>query len=593
VRYLPPHASTRCFALALLASLLVGATPAELPRVDDFALLDQEGRSHRLSYYGDRKAVVLFVQGNGCPIARNAIPVLEALRAELGPRGVAFFGLNASPQDDRASVAREAREFGIGFPVLLDETQLVAESLGVTRTAEVFVVATDGWRVVYRGPVDDSQDYGAQRPARAQYLRDALLALLDGKPIDTPVREARGCLIHFPKRETRGGARISYADTIAPLLAAHCTGCHLPKGPAPFAMTSFETVRGWAPMIREAVRTHRMPPWHADPHVGRFANAIGLTPDEQRALVRWVEDGAPRDGDRDPLADAPEEPASEWALGKPDRIIAASEQAIPATGVVEYRYETVDARIERDVWVRGADLQPSNPRAMHHGLAWIEYPEDRPAPATEGPRFTAGMLAAYVPGREVLALPDGGGYFVPAGSKIRFQLHYTPTGRPERDAPRLALYFSDEPLAYELKTGAVARFDFAIPPGAADHRETAERTIERDILVYNLTPHMHLRGRSMRIEAHYPGGRSETLLSVPDYQFAWQRRYVFAEPKRIPAGTRLVVEAAFDNSARNPANPDPSAWVRYGEQTFDEMLFGYFLYRDLGPVVARADATQP
>lgn len=584
------HAST---LLTALAALLLAAAPTTPPRVDDFTLLDHEGRSYRLSYYGDRKAVVLFVQGNGCPIARNAIPALAALRAEFAPRGVVFFGINANPQDDRATVAREVREFGIEFPVLLDETQLVAESLGVTRTAEVFLIATDGWRVVYRGPVDDRLHYGAQRPPRAHHLRDALRALLEGKPIETPVREAQGCLIHFPKRESsNGGERISYAETIAPLLAERCVVCHRPDGVAPFAMTSWATVRGWAPMIREVVRTRRMPPWHADPHVGRFANAIGLSVDEQRVLAHWVEAGAPRDGDRDPLAESAPGPAPEWALGRPDLVLAASEQEIPATGVVPYRYETIDVPTPRDAWVREVDLQPTNPRVMHHGLAWVVYPEGRELPPTEGPSFTAGMLAAYVPGREVLPLPDGGGYFLPAGSKLRFQLHYTTTGRPERDVPRVALYLSDEPLAHELKTGAVARFDFEIPPGAADHRETAERTIERDILVHHLTPHMHFRGKSMRYEAHYPDGRSETLLSVPDYQFNWQRRYVFAEPKQIPAGTRLVVHAAFDNSERNPANPDPTARVRYGEQTFEEMLFGYFLYRDLEPVVAKTDGAR-
>jgi hypothetical protein len=356
-------------------------------------------------------------------------------------------------------------------------------------------------------------------------------------------------------------------------------------------MTSYDTVRGWAPMIREVVRTRRMPPWHADPAFGRFSNAIGLSVAEQRTLAHWVEAGAPRGEGRDPLAEDAPAPSPEWALGPPDLVIAVPEQEIPATGVVPYRYERVEVPIERNVWVREVDLRPANLRVMHHGLAWIVYPEGLEAPPTEGPRFTSGMFAAYVPGREVHPLPDGGGYFLPAGSRIRFQLHYTTTGRPERDAPRLGLYLSEAPLPHELKTGAVGSFDFAIPPGAPDHREVAERTIERDILVYQLSPHMHYRGKSMSIEAHYPEGRSETLLSVPSFQFNWQRRYILAEPLRIPAGTRLVVRAAFDNSERNPANPDPASWVRYGEQTFEEMLFGYFLYRDLDAgAAARAGA---
>ncbi len=562
----------------------LGAAPAAPQRVEDFALLDHEGRSHRLSYYGDRKAIVLFVQGNGCPIARNSIAALEAVGDEFASDGVIVFGLNANLHDDRKSVAREAREYGIDFPVLIDETQLVAESLGVTRTAEVLLIATEGWRIVYRGPVDDRLHYETQRPVREHHLRDALRALLERKPIETPVREAPGCLIHFPERDRPERESISYAHEIAPLLARRCVECHREDGVAPWAMTAYATVRGWAPMIREVVRTRRMPPWHADPQVGRFANAIGLSVEEQRTLAHWIEAGAPRGEGADPLADHAPPPAPEWALGPPDLVLAVPEQSIPATGVVPYRYESVDVPIEEDAWAREVDLRPTNLRVMHHGLAWIVYPEGREPPPTEGPSFTSGMFAAYVPGREAHPLPEGGGYLLPAGSKVRFQLHYTPNGRPERDAPRLGLYLSHEPLAHELKTGAVARFDFAIPPGAADHREVAERTIERDILVYQLTPHMHFRGKSMSYAAHYPDGRRETLLSVPSYHFNWQHRYILSEPKRIPAGTRLVVHAAFDNSERNPANPDPGAWVRYGEQTFEEMLFGYFLYRDVDAV---------
>jgi peroxiredoxin len=573
--------------LGVLAASLLGAAP-QPTSVDDFALLDHEGRSHRLSSYEDRKAVVLFVQGNGCPIARGAIPALAALRASFGPRGVAFLGLNASPQDDRASVAREVREYAIDFPVLLDETQLVAEALGITRTAEVLVIATDGRRLVYRGPIDDGRHYGTQRPAREHYLRDALGALLEGKPVETAVREAPGCLIHFPERE-RGA--LTYTGGIAALLERRCVDCHRDGGVAPWSMTGYDAVRGWAPMMREVVRTRRMPPWHADPAFGRFANASGMSVDEQRSLVHWVEAGAPRGEGSDPLVQRVATPEPEWVLGAPDLVVAAPEQELPASGVVPYRYEHLELPIERDVWVRDVDLQPRNRRVMHHGLAWIVYPEGHDGPPTEGPRFTSGMFAAYVPGREVRSLPDGAGYFLPAGSKIKFQLHYTTTGRPERDAPRLALYFSERPLPYELKTGAVGRFDFEIPPGASDHREVAERTIDRDILLYQLSPHMHFRGKAMRIDAHYPDGRSETLLSVPAYEFNWQRRYVLAEPLRIPAGTRLVVEATFDNSERNRANPDPTTWVYYGEQTYEEMLFGYFLYRDLDALTtARTDA---
>jgi peroxiredoxin len=560
--------------VAIPALLLVGAAAPE--RSDDFALLDHDGRFHRLSDYADRKAVVVFVQGNGCPMSRGAIPALRAVRDELAPRGVAVLGLNANPQDERADVAAEARELGIDFPILIDDTQLVAESLGVTRTAEVLVLAAPDWRIAWRGPVDDSQHYDGKRPARERYLRDALLALLDGRPLPAPRRDAPGCLISFPPP-----AAVSYSAEVAPILARRCGACHREGGVAPFALADHTAVAGFGPMIRETVRTKRMPPWQPDPAIGDFANASGLTRDEARALVRWIEAGTPRGDGPDPLAENPLPAPPEWPLGPPDLVVSASEQQIPADGLVPYVYETLDLPLDRDVWVRAVDLHPANPRPMHHGIAWLEPPEGRQSARTEGPSFTRGLLAGYVPGRGPEPLPEGTGYFVPAGSRIRFQLHYTTTGRVERDVPRLGLYFSERPLAHELATGASGTLDFEIPPGAADHRETAERILSRDVLVYRWMPHMHYRGKSMRYAAHYPDGRVEPLLSVPSYRFGWQLQYVLAEPKRLPAGTRLVVQAVFDNSARNPLNPDPTAWVRFGEQSSDEMLFGYFLYRDL------------
>jgi len=561
------------------AAVLFGAPAAA---VDNFALLDQRGRFHELHAYRDRQAVVLLVHGNGCPIARNAVPALAALEEEFAPRGVAFLLLNASPQDDRASIAAEATEYGIGLPILVDETQLVAESLGVTRTAEAFVLDPKTWEIVYRGPIDDRLDYQTQRPAREHFLRNAIAAQLGGEGIAEPVRDAPGCLILFDDPEPE----ITYADDIAPLLAERCGSCHRGGGVAPFALTSYEMVRGWSPMMREVIRTQRMPPWQADAHVAHFANDISLSRAEARRLVHWIEAGAPRGNGGDPLAEAPPAVRAEWALGEPDLVVEVPPQPIPATGVVPYRYEIVELPVDRDLWVRAVDLQPSRPQVMHHGLAWIRYPAEHRAPRVEGPAFTRGMFAAYVPGRDPKLLPDGAGYFVPAGSKLRFQLHYTTSGREEEDRPRLALYLSETPLAHELKTGAVSRFDFEIPPGAREHESEAELEIEHDILLYRISPHMHFRGKRMAFEAEYPDGRVEPLLSVPRWDFNWQRQYVLDPPKRIPAGTTFRIHAAFDNSELNPANPDPTATVRYGEQTFEEMMFGYFVYRELEQQVA-------
>lgn len=566
--------------LAIAALLAAGTARAgERVRVADFALLDHEGAFHRLYYHSDAEAIVLFVQGNGCPIARSSLPALRALRERFGPRGVAFLMLNANPQDDRAAIAREAREFGIDFPILVDETQLVARALGITRTAEALLIDPDGWRVRFRGPVDDRVGYETQRPdATRHYLAEALEAqLAGGAPAEASV-DSPGCLIFFPDREREA----SYADDVAPILKRRCRLCHYPDGVAPWAMTSYAAVRGWSSMMREVVLTRRMPPWHADPEVGRFSNDLALTPEETGTLVSWIDAGAPPGDGADPLADAPAAAPPEWPLGEPDLVLEAPAQALPATGVIDYRYERLEVPLDRDVWLRAVELKPANPAVMHHGTAFIRYPPGDPRRG-EGPRITRGLFAAYVPGRTPRPFPDGTAVFLPARARLVLQLHYTTTGRPETDTPRLGLYFADGPVEHELRYAAAVNTRFRIPPGARDHEASSSYTFQRDSVLYRLSPHMHYRGRRMRFEARYPDGAAELLLSVPNYDFNWQRQYVLAEPKPIPAGTTIVCHAGFDNSAQNPANPDPTETVYWGEQSFDEMLIGYFLVRDAAP----------
>ena len=571
-------------AAALTASVGPPSAPASAQeRVDDFALLDHRGRFHELQNHADATAVVLFVQGNGCPISRKAVPVMNALRAEFEPRGVVFLGLNANLQDDRRSVAREVEEYGLELPVLIDETQLVAEALGVRRTAEVFVVDPRGWNLVYRGPIDDRLDYGTQKPATRAFLREALLAQLAGEPLHFEARESPGCLIFFPHAGEREPRAVSYADDVAPILMARCGACHREGGVAPWAMTSFSVVQGWSPMIREVVRTRRMPPWHADPHVGRFSNDISLEPGDARKLVHWIEAGALRGVGPDPLEQDPSPPPPPWPLGTPDLVLEASRQEIPATGVVDYRYETVPVPLESETWLRAVDIRPSNPRVTHHATAYIVDASGAARGAVEGPGFARGLFAGFVPGREPEPFLEGTGFRLPPGSRIRFQLHYNTTGRQEVDTPRIGLYFHDGPVEHELKIGAAVNTSFEIPAGARDYEATAEHTLEKEIIVYALTPHMHFRGKRMAIEAHYANGAHEVLLNVPSYDFNWQRRYALEEPLRLPRGTRIIARAGFDNSDRNPANPDASRAVGWGEQSFDEMLISYFLYTEATP----------
>lgn len=571
------------FLASLFLAVLSLAAHAIEPgaRVDDFRLLDHRGDSHALHYLSDRKAIVLMVHGNGCPVVRQALPALKAVRDRFESKGVAFLLINSQPHDDRAAVAAEAAEFGIDLPVLLDETQLIGESLGVTRTAEVFVIDPATWKLVYRGPVDDRLAYGAQKPAAgARYLEDALSAVLAGQPVPVAQVAPVGCLVAFPERDRKAEhARISYSETVAPILRDRCSVCHRPGGVAPWAMTGYAAVRGFAPMIREVLRTKRMPPWYADTQPGHFVGDLSLTPDEARTLVHWIEAGAPRGDGPDPLT-AVRAADSEWPLGPPDLVVEIPAFDVPATGVVDYLYPRVRNPLAEDKWVRAIHILPGRQTVVHHVLAGIDDPSLR------AQRPFIEQLAAfggYSPGRNFLPFPDGSGVRLPAGADLLFQMHYTPNGKAVQDVTRVGFYFHAQAPAHEMRLQFLMTRGLRIPPHAKAHAETVVHTFERDVMLYSLMPHAHLRGKAAKFIAVFPDGREETLLSVPRYDFNWQTVYVLTEPRPLPAGTQVKFEMVWDNSAQNPANPDPSRTVPWGDQTWDEMNAGWIRYRELAP----------
>ena len=587
------HILCVCFFL----TLAIGCAPEpDSPQsinveVEDFGLFDHRGDFHTLHYYSDASAIVLFIQGNGCPIARNALPTLNQIRDTYAPKGVQFLMLNANLQDDRDDVFQEAQKFSIDYPILIDESQLIAESLDLHRTAEALVIDPKTWSIVYRGPIDDRLDYEAQKPrASNHYLTDALTAHLGGQEVATKAITSPGCLIALPGKDRKQHKQISYAKDVAPILQKKCANCHLEGGIAPFDMNEYSEIAGWSPMMREVMRTHRMPPWQADPHIGTFTNDLSLTLKEKQTLVHWIEAGSPRGEGPDPLAQNPPQ-ATTWAYGKPDLVIDLKHQEMPATGIIDYRYENITVPIDRDVWIRGTEFLPDNRAAMHHALARIIYPKGHKLKKGENKnRWLDGIFASYVPGMDGVMLPKGTARLLPKGSKLQFQLHYTTTGRPESDQSKLGLYFTE---AKNLKSHIVygpANAKIKIPPHATAYRDSSVKIFEKDMTLYSFFPHMHFRGRGFRYVAHYPDGTSETLLSVPHYDFNWQRYYELSTPKFVPAGTRLVSHAVFDNSAKNKLNPDPSATVKWGEQSFDEMLIGYVSAVE-GKVATQTDLT--
>ena len=547
--------------------------------VDNFMLLDHTGTAQELFKNYDAKAVVIMVQGNGCPIVRNLASDYKAVRDEYESKGVKFLMLNANPNDTRDEVAEEAAEYGIDIPIMKDEAQLIAASLGVTRTAEVMVIDPAGWEIVYRGPLNDRITYERQKnEASDHYLKSALNAVMAGEAIETPARATKGCIVNLKDGLDRAShAQISYSKTIAPILQENCSSCHQEGGIGPWAMTSYEEVEGFAPMIREVIRTKRMPPWSADPHIGEFSTARSLTVKEQQTLVRWIEAGAPRGEGDDPLA-AAKSVAPEWPLGKPDLIIEAPAFDVPATGVLDYRFPAVPNPVLEDRWVKAVTVIPGDKSVVHHALIGSS---DKVTAGGEGDDDDVfdNYLIGFVPGSESYEYPKNTGVLVKGGGEYRFQFHYTPSGKATTDKTKIGLYFHDEKPDYVLRQQVALNPRMNIPARASDHMERAYFEFDHPAEIYLLFPHAHFRGKSSKFYLKYADGKEETLLSVPKYDFNWQHNYALKESVKVPAGTKLVHETIYDNSEKNFANPDPDRNVPWGLQSADEMLYGSFFFR--------------
>jgi mono/diheme cytochrome c family protein len=465
---------------------------------------------------------------------------------------------------------------------LKDPGNVVADAVGAQRTPEVFVL--DASRTVrYGGRIDDQFLVGAQRKApQRRDLACALDELLAGADVSQPVVAAVGCRIgRVSATEPTGD--VTYARQISRLFAARCVECHRPGEVAPFPLTTYEEAVGWGETILEVVRDGRMPPWFANPEHGQFKNHATLSDEEKDLLATWVANGSP-EGDSAELP-PPREFVEGWRIGEPDQIVYIRDEpyVVPAEGVVEYQYFTVDPGWTEDKWIQAAEGRPDARSVVHHILAFVVPPGE------SGDFRGRGGAVGYAPGLPPTVFAEGIALHAPAGSKLVFQMHYTPNGVERRDRSCVGLVFAD-PATVRRKAdgGMAANMSLAIPPGADSHEVKSKYLFRNAMLLINLTPHMHLRGKSFRYVAEYPDGTSEVLLDVPRYDFNWQLRYELAEPKLMPKGTMLRCTAQFDNSAENLANPDPTQTVRWGDQTWEEMMIGWF-----GAVAVEEDVNVP
>jgi thiol-disulfide isomerase/thioredoxin len=545
------------------------APPDPGAAVSDFTLPDIHRRPRSLAGFKDKKAFVIVFVGTECPLANLYIPTLIELHKEYAGKGVQFLAINANMHDPFARVSAHAQERNVPFPVLKDFDQYAADALGARRTPEAFLL--DAKRVIrYHGRIDDQYGIGYQRAAPARHdLRQALDELLAGKPVQTPTTEIPGCLIARAKKPRVTG-EVTYAKQVSRILQKRCQECHRPGQIGPFALLTYEDARAWADTIHEVVLEQRMPPWYPDPRYGKFANDRHLGQEEADVLLAWTEQGCPMGDDKDlpPPAKFPDG----WTIGTPDIVFRMGEEfKVPAKGVLPYKHFVVDPGFKEDRWVQAAETRPGNRAVVHHILVYIQAP-GKSIYEIDG---TAAALSGWAPGDMPAIYREGTAKRIPAGSKLIFEVHYTPNGKEETDRSAVGIIFAKKPPQYAAETNILAQMPLRIPARASRHQEQFNYTFREEALLLSFMPHMHLRGVSARYVATYPDGRTETLLSVPDYDFNWQSVYRFAEPISIPKGTKITWIGQWDNSADNPRNPDPTQDVRWGLQTWDEMMNGW------------------
>lgn len=516
-----------------------------------------------------REATVVVFMGVNCPVSNRYVPRLNEFANEYAGKGLSFIGFNANPGETALETALHAKEYQVTFPVYKDINQRAAAYFHAEKTPQVFLLDKNGV-IQYEGRIDGQYGVGhATAPEQGRYdLKAGLDEVLDGKAVSQPKTQAVGCVLTYNHEIT---SEITYCKEVSRIIQNKCQSCHRPNGVAQFySWMSYDDVKNMSEMIKQVVVERRMPPWHADPKYGVFANDRSMSAEDMNTLVAWVDAGCPKGDDTD-LPEPREYPASRFTIGEPDHIIyMPKEFQVPADGVVDYQYFVIDEEVQEDLWVQSAEAIMDSP-AVHHIILFIILPG-------KDPRKNREILVGTAPGDLPLVLEPGVALKVEKGSRFMIEMHYTPIGKAVSDLSYIGLKFAKEKVEKEVKSDPLSKHDFVIPPNEANHKETAEFMVREDIEVLSFAPHMHFRGKSWQYRAVMPDGSETILLNVPKYDFNWQGVYRYAEKPILPKGTKIICEAAWDNSSGNPYNPDPTKSVRYGEQTWEEMMFGFMNY---------------
>lgn len=547
--------------------------------VPDTEFQDVSGKTHSLSEFSKGKGIVVAVTSTSCPLSKKYLPTLIDLAKDYDIEGITFLLLNPTPTDKPADIQEAAQRLGKNGIYIHDKEGKLASLLGLTSTTDAILL--DPSRTVrFHGAVDDQYGFGyTNAEPKHHYLINAMNEFLKNEPIVVKATEAPGC--HLDVKPAPAPEKITYHNRISRLIQTNCGECHREGGVSPFSLTSYADVVAHAAMIETVVEGETMPPWFAVPvegeEVSPWLNDCSLNESDKTDLLAWLKsdklEGDPKN------AVTPETFPGGWTIGEPDLVVKFPE-AIPvqATGTMPYKHVTVETKLTEDKWVQAIEVRPSAPDVVHHVLVFGRTPKAKDSERRDSPDDQINYWGIYVPGNSKQVFPEGFGRKLPRGSVIRFQMHYTPNGTATEDRTEVGFVFADKAPEHEVKTASLINAWFEIPPGEGSHKEIAKLKLPTDVTILGFLPHMHLRGKACSYEAVSPDGKTETILDIPRYDFNWQLLYRYGEPRTFKEGTLLRFNAVFDNSEQNPANPDPSKSVHWGEQTYDEMVVGYIEY---------------
>ncbi len=596
--------------LSILFLALIASTGASLgadsevivdklnKKIDNITLHDAHGKPHSLYGVKDKKAIVVVFLSFECPVSISYVPVLAELAKTYRDKQVVFVAVNSSDDGDAAHVAKQAAEYKLPFPIFKDEHFRAADAFKADTVPSAFVLDRN-FVLRYRGRIDNGYSARLKKNSRITRsdLRQALNEVLAGKAVSEPATKAIGCAIVRERKTRKDGAVTFYRDVL-PILQKNCQECHRPGAVGPFALMTYKQAVNWADDIKEYTQERKMPPWK--PVEGpAFHNERKLSDKDIRTLAAWVDGGIPQGDAKD--APPPRRFAEGWQLGQPDLVLTVPEEMTVAPGGPDlFRCFVLPTKLTEDKFVTAVEVRPGNSRIVHHTLNFFDasgkgrdlekqaHKKVDDKQADRGPGYSAAMglgfraaagqiggLGGWAPGNVPHHLPEGYGYFLPKGSDVIVQVHYHRNGRVEKDRTSIGLYFAKDAGKMKRFKGMVIPGRFlVIPPSLERFRVRGGLEVLQECTLYSVMPHMHMLGREIKVTLTPPGGKAMTLVAIKDWEYNWQETYFLKEPMTLKPGTRLEVEAFYNNSGKNPNNPfSPPRWVKFGEQTTDEMCY--------------------